>query len=679
MNIILRSLFLFVPLCLMGGTTVRRVEYRPADFAFGTLGRWSVVEADGFQQRGRPGTPLLPAAPEVFVLPEGAGNVTFSARVTGTVEIVGSGLRILPASELRPFSGGGSPSVRMEDPDVYGSPDPWPADPIVSSHTGSLSGTTVASCLVQPWRYIPATGSLSLVTGIEIEVTWDQGPALPLTPGQRDVAGARAAALQGLRGSVLPPEGPALQGGGSQYLLVCDSSYSGIMEPLALFHQSRGLTVETAFVQDILSSFPGYDDAERLRNFIRDRFENHGTVFVLLAGDESLVPVRMVDLFCEGWADTAPVDLYFADLDGSWDGNGDGHYGQPDDGLDLYADVLLGRALFSTPDQAVTFVEKSLTYQGSPPPGDWRSRAVICGAVLFEDIGYTSEKGCDSIAVEFPSYWEVNKFYEELPGGGFTEHIPIIDEGTAWNHYAGHGNDRGIYWHMEPLGMMTSWIATDSLRNGQRAGVHSSIACHPGQYIGHDSCAEALLQNPQGGAAAVAFNVSYGWEGHWPSIGASEWMCIDLARQVFRYNDPSLGQAFSTARDLRIPFMEGGYDRTFQSLLSFSAFMDPALRVMRTESPSPIPPVPFTISHPYPNPAERDAPVAFFVDFDEGTAEVSVHDMAGRLLWKQSLDSPGRVSWSGTDGDGRRVPAGVYIVSARRGDLIRSRLTTVLD
>lgn len=675
----LMTLFILLPAVpLMGGTMVRTVEYHPSDFSFHILEGYSVVEGAGFQLKGAPGTPLLPASPQVFILPDGARDATFTAVALDRVELAASGMNILPATELRPLSSTGS-AVRFPDPSVYSSDSPWPSDHVIASHSGSLSGTSVASCLVQPWEYLPSRGGLSLVTRMEITVSWEDGQALPLTPGQRSVADARVRAVQRNRDTHSLLMDPLLQGGDSQYLIVCDSAYADIMEPLALHHQGRGLTVETAHIQEIVNSFPGSDEAEKLRNFIRDRYLHHGTVYVLLAGDESLIPVRMVYLFCEGYADTAPVDLYFADLDGTWDGSGDGEYGQPDDDLDLYADVLLGRGLFSTPEEAGVFVDRSLAYQASPPPGDWRTTAVLCGAVLFEDIGYTSEKGCDSIAVEFPPYWDVQKYYEELPGGGFTEHIPVISGGTAWNHYAGHGNDRGIYWNKSPLAMMTSWIASDSLENGQRAGIHTSIACHPARYIEHNSCAEALLQNPGGGGVAVMFNVSYGWEGHWPSIGASEWMCIDLAKQVFRHQAPSLGQAFSTARDLRIPFMEGGYDRTFQSLLSFSAFMDPALRVMRTESVVPVPPVDFSISPPFPNPARRDAPVAFMVDFDEGSAEVSVHDISGRLLWHSVVQSPGRVSWSAADPSGRRVPAGVYIVSARRGDLVRSRLATVLD
>lgn len=675
---IVQMLFIF-SFPAVGGSITRTIHYSPADVNIQMEGIWAVIEMPGSQQRGIPGTPLLPAVPEVFILPDGAENVTFSAIPLEVTEIGIPGLRVIPATELRPFNSSAIHSERRADPFVYSSDSPFPADPVISSHTGTLSGIRVASCLVQPWVYIPSTGSLNIINEIEITVTWEEGFLYNLTTGQTGVAQSRVNVLERMADRTPARDSHPLQGGDAQYLLICDSAYIDVMEPLASFHEGNGYTVETAAVQYILSSSTGSDDAEKLRNFIKNRYLEHGTVFVLLAGDETLVPVRMVYTYCEGYEDTAPVDLYFADLDGTWDGNGDGEYGQPDDDLDLYADVLLGRALFSTVDEAELFVQKNLTYQDNPPTGDWQTRAVLCGAVLFEDIGYTADKGCDSIAVEFPPYWDVNEFYEELTGGGFTSHIPLISSGTAWNHYAGHGNERGIYWSAVPLGMMTNWIATDSIHNGTKAGIHTSIACHPAEYVGQECLAEVLLNKPDGGGAAVMFNTSYGWEGHWPSLGASEWMCIDLARQVFRYQSSSLGLAFSIAKDQRIPYMDGGYDRTFQSVLSWSAFMDPALIVMRTEGGGPTPPMPFTVSSPYPNPAERDAPVSFYVNFDEGIALVSVHDLAGRLIWETSITLSQRVSWEGTDSADRRVPAGVYIISVRQGECTLSRLVTVLD
>ncbi len=464
-----------------------------------------------------------------------------------------------------------------------------------------------------------------------------------------------------------------------EHLIVCDSEFVDEFQPLADYHTGTGRPSEVLTVQEILSAYPGADDPERLRNCLTDYWQNSGTVSVLLAGDETVLPTRFVYTECEGSFDYAPVDLYFADLDGTWDGNGDGDYGQPDDDLDLYADLLVGRAPFRTATDAQTFVGKTLLYMVDPPPGDWYREAVLCGAVLFEEQGYIAAKGCDSIAAAMPASWEIIKAYEILYGSYIDTHVQYITDGSGWAHYGGHGNERGVYWHDQSKGMMTTWMA-DTLWNGDRTGIHSSIACHPGAYQEDTEClAEVLLNRPDRGGVAVLFNTSYGWEGFWPDIGASELMCIDVVRQVFRERAPSLGLAFASAKDLRVPWMHGDYDRTFQSLLSWTAFHDPLLPVLGVPEISPVPPQPLYISAPWPNPATRDAPIAFNVLFEQGPVRVSVHDLCGRLLWSDEVASGARAVWDGLDPGGGRVPAGVYIITAGYSNIMTSRMVTVLD
>ena len=160
---------------------------------------------------------------------------------------------------------------------------------------------------------------------------------------------------------------------------------------------------------------------------------------------------------------------------------------------------------------------------------------------------------------------------------------------------------------------------------------------------------------------------------------SSQWLCIDLARQVFRQHASTIGLAFASAKDLRVPWMHGGYDRTFQSLLAWTAFQDPSLEVRGVPENNPVPPAPLYVSAPYPNPATRNAPIAFQVSFSQSPVEVSVHDLAGRLLWESSATTGSRVVWECTDSNGNRVPAGVYIVTARWGQSMSSRKLTVLD
>lgn len=639
----------------------------------------SVTLSDG-QLRGAPGSPLLPAVSVAFVIPAGARVVSVVAVPSNGYSSHMAGI-IRPAPVLLPLSGSVSQMERGVDESIYRSTDPWPEDVMIWSHTGNLCGFTVVSCLIQPFSYIPSSGELRLYDSVDLQITWDPGSAGTITDAQYSRAVWRLTQLVDNTSDIVSCS-PVVRGesqGDVEYLVICDSIFSAEFEPLVSLQEELGRTALILETHEVLAGYPGSDEPEQLRNCLIDYWQNMGTVFVLLAGDEVTLPTRFINTECEGWVDYFPVDHYFSDLDGTWDGNGDGDYGQPDDDLDLYMDVLLGRVPCSTSEDAATFVEKTLVISTSPPPGDWYREAVLCGAVLFEDIGYVGAKGCDSIAAALPASWDIVKAYEVLGGDWIDTHIAYISDGSGWTHYASHGNERGVYWDAESKAMMTTWLADTTLWNGDRLGVHTAIGCHPGGYHIDECLAEVLLNLEDRGAVSVMFNTGYGWEGFWPELGPSEWLCIDLARQVFREKAPSIGLAFASAKDLRVPWMHGGYDRTFQSLLAWTAFQDPSLEVRGVPENYPVPPAPLFLSAPYPNPVTRDAPVAFQVSFSESPIEVSVHDLAGRLLWESSTGTGSRVVWGCTGTDGRRVPAGVYIVSARCGQSASSRKLTVLD
>jgi hypothetical protein len=182
-----------------------------------------------------------------------------------------------------------------------------------------------------------------------------------------------------------------------------------------------------------------------------------------------------------------------------------------------------------------------------------------------------------------------------------------------------------------------------------------------------------LLTNENGGGVAAAMNTSWGWEGFWPELGPSEDMCTDMARLVFQEHIPTLGEAVTTSRDLQVPLASGGYDRTFQSLLVFTAFMDPALEVLRvTSPPPPPPPLQVSVSLGGANPA-RNGEAVFDVDFAKGPVALNIFDIAGRLVYNTTLDNPGQVRW-----DCSQMPAGVYTAVAGRDSNARGARFTVL-
>jgi len=636
------------------------------------------VQFPGCDAAGSPGEPLLPAQVVALVVPSGACNVAVSADAPETVVTSVSGV-IQPAAVPRPFSAVFStPQMIRENPSIYSSDAFWPAGRVQNIRTGNKSGYTIVSFLVYPYTYNPVSRELKFVPALDITVTWSQGAASSVSSSQAETAGKQ------LRGWVDNPEdiqhcSPLSAGyNGVDYLVITSSDYLGSFTPFVAFKNSNGIVTELVDIADVLSSTSGYDDAEKLRNYIKQRFSTDGVKYVLLAGDQSVVPVRSVNLSCEGYTDTAPADLYFSDLDGTWDASGDHNYGQPDDSLDLYADVAVGRALFNTTGDAAIFVERTTNYESSPPVGDWQTTAMLCGAGLF--TGYTGAKVCDSIAVNLPSGWAVNKAYETARfSDGFTTPVDVINTGTNWVHYAGHGSVDGIYWQGSPSSMMTTSIA-QGLTNGTKAGIHHSIACMPGAFQSGECCAEALWHNSGGGAASVMFNTSYGWEGNLPEMGVSEWMCVYLTEEVFQNGNSLIGEAFATSKDRRVPLWTGGYDRELYCILDWHGFHDPTLiplngtSGMEETSQSVILPQ-ASLAGPFPNPIVSGASVSFAAGYSGLSAEISVYDVSGRLVWSQPLESSCSVVWNTQNS----VNPGIYLVRLEAGSSSAVRKLIVTD
>lgn len=607
------------------------------------------------------GHPLLPLVPVVVAFFGEVEEVSVSLEGFTRIPLL---LPVEPASNLRPI-GSELPRVAAPSAEIYGSSLNYPGDNLAAVSVGSLMGVTIVSCLVSPWRYNPVFGTLDMAREVTVTVEYSPVAAdVALSPLQAQVASRRVNALTGTDPPPLPLGGPDV----SQYLVITGDPFLPLIQPILDLHSQRGLTVKAMGMSQVIMGYGG------VRECIQWHYRNEGTVFVLLAGDASVVPAAefLVGCDCENLWEYAPVDLYYACLDGDWDGDGDGVPGQPQDNPDLYPEVILGRALFSSYSGAQAFVDKTVAYATAPPSGSWSATAVLNGGMLFPGIGYTGAKGCEEMAQFFPDDWEVIRSYEYAVGDFPDTFFEPIAAGAGWNTYAGHGNNRGVYW-----GTFSSQVKVadqNRFENGFRAGIHTSIACHPGDFTQSGTClAKMLLHHGGGGGVAAAMNTSWGWEGYWPELGPSEDMCTDMVRLVFDQHVPTLGEAVTTARDIQVPLTSGGYDRTFQSLLVFSSFMDPALEVLQVTSPPPLPPqVPLRLSLAGPNPV-RNGEAVFDLDFSTGPVTMNVFDIAGRLAHTETLQNPGLVRW-----DCSGMPVGLYTAVARRGGFAGRARVTVL-
>ena len=116
----------------------------------------------------------------------------------------------------------------------------------------------------------------------------------------------------------------------TDYLIVTSATLSEPVEQLAIYKNANGIATTVEIIDDILSAYSGRDNAEKLRERLKDFYSGGGS-YVLLAGDETQLPIRYAYPYSTSSLPTINnlqiCDLYFADLTGEWDFDNDGVWG----------------------------------------------------------------------------------------------------------------------------------------------------------------------------------------------------------------------------------------------------------------------------------------------------------------------------------------------------------------
>ena len=152
------------------------------------------------------------------------------------------------------------------------------------------------------------------------------------------------------------------------YVIITSNSFlnaSGAFnfEDLIASKIAKGISATIVTVEDIYADvdYNGIDAQEEIRNFITDAYNNWETEYILLGGDgdggdvggesgDTIIPHRGFYANAYGTIDNdIPADMYYACLDGTFDFDGDGIYGESNDGVgggevDLLDEVFIGRA-----------------------------------------------------------------------------------------------------------------------------------------------------------------------------------------------------------------------------------------------------------------------------------------------------------------------------------------------
>ncbi|MGA1848695.1 MAG: C25 family cysteine peptidase [Thermoplasmatota archaeon] len=339
-----------------------------------------------------------------------------------------------------------------------------------------------------------------------------------------------------------------------QYVIITDSSWVGDhLERLRDWKIRKGVPTRIVEMSFITSNYNGTDKQEKVRNFIRDAVNTWDTEYILIGGDIAVVPYRSTYVQSGSYIETdCAADLYYSDLDGSFNADNDTTWGETTDNVDMRPDVYVGRAPAQTAGEMNTFVTKTLKYEIEPLSG-YLDNVTLAGEYL--DSSTNSSLGMDLIKTQLlPSTVNATSLYDASSGvfGNFNRLTfqNQIDLGASYVFHSGHSN-----WNVMSTGTMSSYgylynSNVAAYKGGYKLGVLNSLGCITTRFSQNDCIAELHVVKSDGGSVVYIGNSRYGWyAGGAPGWGTSERYMYKMAQELYSLDNTGMAEHFALAKD----------------------------------------------------------------------------------------------------------------------------------
>ncbi|KYK34244.1 MAG: hypothetical protein AYK19_12495 [Theionarchaea archaeon DG-70-1] len=449
-----------------------------------------------------PGEPLIPYRPAQILLP--AGAVVKDVKVKHGKPIVQKGFELPWGQPPCTFSD--EPVKVGKNEKTYSSDNLYPSKLFDIVGVERFRGFSILQIHLYPVQYMPKSQTVHFYERLTVEVKFGKKMKNKLYRGLKGDKTDIVSIVDNPEVVGTYEDGPAPLAT-EEYIIITNTTMQSTFQQLADWKANfvDGTGVYT--VSWITSNYSGVDNQEKIRNFIIDKYTNNGTKYVLIGGDTGVVPYRGFYVSAGGYTDSdMAADMYYAHLDGTFNDDGDSQWAEPNDGIDWYAEVAVGRAPVDNTTQAQAFVNKVIAYEQMEKPK----------RVCFHQSRVQADNNPDSRCLAYncdnyiPGDYTIDYVFEE------DGTVSKTDWRNAWAAnpvvvvHIGHGNTDVYYINYE-VGGTVSWYNSDvsSLTNTFFPWT-TSVACICGEFEASDCLAEEYVKDDCGAIAAI-YNNNYGW------------------------------------------------------------------------------------------------------------------------------------------------------------------------
>ncbi len=503
---------------------------------------------DGCVNKGINGHPLLPWKACNIVLPKGTqiDRIEVVAFQSDTLHINGI---VAPAGYVRPISDYENRQTPLPDWNIYSKSIYYGQDyNQIKYRTHFLSSTPVLTFGICPVKYNPAEKKLIYYKKIEIKLYGTIGTdEWSLT--EHDLFLFKSFVDNPETLPKAPPQSDDI----NKYhvLIITKSNFVENLKELQATYHSRGLKTDIVTTERIQNFYNGIDLAEKIRNCIKYYYRFKNLEYVVLAGDTEIIPTRKLKAVVQSsdiYTEYIPSDLYYSALDGNWDKNQNGEYGEPEE-ADLFPEISIGRIPFSNITELNNFITKIKRYAFSPVSSD-TNRPLLVGEHLWDNpltwgaqyldliVGSQSSNGYTTQGISpldpYDSLYDRNQFWTA------TQLRNRINQGSSFIHHVGHANyDYLMRLYLSDL--TDNFFAPINGISRLNPLIYSH-GCLAGAFDENDCIAERMILMPNFASGFIG-NSRYGWFNEGQTEGPSAHLHREFVHALYGLGAHFLGLA----------------------------------------------------------------------------------------------------------------------------------------
>ena len=521
------------------------------------------------------GEPMLPIKPVYIIIPFGCDVSEINSTVK--TQTLSGDYKIYPVQPQLPIDQTDNQDFYFSN--IYRKDDWYPQKSFRKIGVQRKNGVDILILQLYPFQYNPHTKKILHNENIRLEIDFKHNPLLEEKQKRKLLNNEKLTELfskngfenyealftyfdksenyKSSRTSLVSSDDPY------DYIIITDSSLETEWDDLISQKESFGLNVNLYTTDDIFSNYSGYDNPDKIRNFIIDAYETwsgteHPLMWVFIGGDSDVVTARSVK--CYGYwsgswhSATYYTDWYYAGLDGDWDNDGDRNFGEGDDSqkpddfpsswilgtngeeADFFADVYVGRAFLENSAEIENWLNKTISYENLSSPNDYLRTITLVGQYLgYGAYGGTAQ---DEIALFFPDF-DQTRLYQMNGTYSKSNVVSAINNGTNIVSHLGHSNSSKVF------DMYDGDV--DTLLTNTDYCLIVTQGCYTCKFYAQDCIGESFLEKEHGAFAFVG-NTHYGFYSSYKDQGSSQIIEREFVDAMINEGKPSLGMALADSK-----------------------------------------------------------------------------------------------------------------------------------